>query len=71
MKCTALRGVIMIKKATIEYCEANGKYDVVVDGMFLGKHYTIEEALISTGHRLKFMNNKKIAIQDGVIKKKR
>ena len=37
----------MIKNISISYCEANEKFDIVIDGVFYGKHYTIEEAVKS------------------------
>ena len=37
----------MIKQINIEYCDANEKYDIFVDGEWLGKFYTLVEALKS------------------------
>jgi len=38
----------MIKETDIKiisYCESNGKYDLIIDGILVGKHYNIEEAI--------------------------
>jgi len=37
----------MIKEINLKYCESNQKYDLVIDGRYLGKHYNIEEAMRS------------------------
>jgi hypothetical protein len=34
-----------IKDIIINYCEANSKYDLIVNGELLGKHYNLREAI--------------------------
>jgi len=40
-------GVTMIKEIHIIYCEGNEKYDLYIDGKFLGKFYELETAIKS------------------------
>ena len=35
----------LIKEVRIFYCEQTGKYDVIINGTPVGKHYTIQEAM--------------------------
>lgn len=35
----------MTKKILIEYCETNEKWDLTVDDVWCGKHYTLQEAI--------------------------
>ena len=60
----------MIKEVNVKYCETNGKFDVLIDGKYMGKHYTMAEALINTGHRVQMFNEKVMQIKNAKIKKK-
>ena len=50
--------LILIRELALKFCETNQKYDVFIDQQYVGKHYTIEEALKQIQRRVDYDKNK-------------
>lgn len=48
----------MIKSIIIEFCELNEKFDVIINGIYTGKYYTIEEAIKALPRDIEMVKNK-------------